>query len=169
MSRRLYFMLPNPKIANSIVNELLLARISDKRIHLLAKDMHSLQGMPAANIFQSSDIIHGLELGLIIGGLTGALFGTALSLSPNIFLSSGGLILISTLSGSIMGAWASAMIGSNLKNTRLKSFEADIERGEILLMVDVNRREVNNVTGLILSQHPSAHSEGVDPNIPAFP
>jgi len=169
MSRRLYFLLPNPAVAKKVVNELLLARVNDKKIHLLAKDMNSLQGMPAANIFQTSDLIHGLELGLIVGGLTGIVIGALLSLSPDMFLSTGGLILVGALCGSIIGAWASAMMGSNLKNTRLRNFEKDIEKGEILLMIDVSKDRINEITNMIASHHPSVHAEGVDPNIPAFP
>ena len=169
MNRRLYFMLPNVDVAKKVVDELLLARIHDNKMHLIAKDMDSLKHLPQANVFQSTDLIHALELGLIVGGATGSICGAALSFSPGITLGFTTLVLAGTVCGALIGTWASGMIGSNMKNTRLRPFQKDIERGEILLMVDVVKERVEEITNLICSHHPSAHSEGVEPSIPAFP
>ena len=49
MKRRLYFLLPSVTQAKSIHNELLLARIEERNMHVLARDDISLVGLPEAS------------------------------------------------------------------------------------------------------------------------
>lgn len=169
MRRRLYFLLPDTDTAKNIVDELLLARISDNHIHLLAKDDSRLKGLPVAGILQKTDLMHGLELGLIIGGFTGMVAGALLSLLPDHFMAAAAFTVICTIAGSVIGAWAAGMIGANLQNSRLRMFQADIKQGKILLMVDVPRDDVERIHDMIHSHHPEAGDKGTDPTIPAFP
>lgn len=169
MRQRLYFILPDSQTAKRIVELLLVARVPDKKIHLLSNDMNALQGLPVANVFQTTDLIHGLELGLILGGFTGIIAGIILSFIPGMILSSGALILIATFCGAIIGAWASGMIGSNLKNTRLKPYQQEIDQGQILLMVDVKHSRVDEIRELVHKHYSNTPIEGVEPSIPAFP
>jgi hypothetical protein len=39
----------------------------------------------------------------------------------------------------------------------------------LLLMVYVPRTRVEEIEDLLAAQHPEAHLEGLEPNIPAFP
>ncbi len=41
--RRLYFLVPTVDRATQIVDELLLARIEERHIHIAAKDHHALE------------------------------------------------------------------------------------------------------------------------------
>jgi hypothetical protein len=59
--------------------------------------------------------------------------------------------------------------GSSAPNSRLKPFRRDIERGEILMMVDVPRWRVDEIEKLLQRTHPEAHLGGVEPTIPAWP
>jgi len=169
MKRRLYYLLPDHTAARNIVNELLLARIPFNQMHILAKDDADVSDLPVAGMLQTSDIVRAMELGLVIGGITGIFAGIAFSLIPSVTLfSSGGLILISALAGAIIGSWAAGMIGINVPSTRLKSFKAKIENGEILMMVDVSKEKINEVNALITS-HINVSAAGAEPSIPAFP
>ena len=47
------------------------------------------------------------------------------------------MLLASALAGAGVGAWLGGMVGMNIGNTRLKAFEDAIERGELLVIVDV--------------------------------
>jgi len=80
-----------------------------------------------------------------------------------------GVILAMSLIGAIVGIWVSGMIASNVPNTRLKKFSRDIEQGKILLMVDVPKDQIKEITALIREQYPDADVRGRDPTIPAFP
>jgi hypothetical protein len=54
-------------------------------------------------------------------------------------------------------------------NSRLKSFQREIERGSVLLMVDVPYARIDEVRGIVLARHPEATSAGLETRYPAFP
>ena len=71
--RRLYFLIPDVESAKVIVDELLLARIEARHIHIAGSDHHVLTeaNLPEANLLQESDFVPAVERGLAIGGATG--------------------------------------------------------------------------------------------------
>ncbi len=170
--RRLYFLIPDTDSAKTIVDELLLARIEARHIHIAAKDHHALvtANLPEANLLQESDFVPAVERGLAIGGATGILAGVAAITLPGVGLAlGGGAILGIGLAGAGLGAWVSGMIGISVPSSRLTEFEAAIGEGQLLMMVDVPKGEVDKITELVRSRHPEAHVEGTEPVIPAFP
>ena len=170
MRRRLYFLLPDVKSAKQVFKKLLLARVQDRHIFFLAKDGVELNDLPEATMLQKSDEIHGLGVGLVVGGATGALAGVVAMMFPPSGLAMGlGVILAMSLIGAIVGIWASGMIASDVPNTRLEKFSKEIERGKILLMVDVHKHQIEEITDTLREQHPDATPRGRDPTIPAFP
>lgn len=168
MRRRLYFLLPTVESARQIVNELLLARIDESHIHVLARDDIPLDDLPQATLLQRSDLVHGVEVGLIVGGITGAVAGVIASLLPATGVMTGGVILVCAIAGSVIGAWASGMISTDVRNTRLRNFEPALARGEVLLMVDTPKERMEMIRELVRAHH-EAHAEGSEPTIPAFP
>lgn len=170
MRRRLYFVLPDVTSAETIEKELLLAKIDDPHIHFLAKDGVNLGSLHVANLLQRSDLLHGIGLGLVAGGITGAFAGVALSFFPQISdaIGMGGILVLAVVCAAI-GSWISGMIAVSIPNSRLKRFQPAIDRGEILLMVDVPVRRVREIRELITSHHPEAQAKGQDAQIPAFP
>jgi len=170
MRRRLYFVLPDVDTAETIEKELLLAKIDDPHIHFLAKDGINMGSLHIANLLQRSDLLHGIAIGMIAGGLTGALAGVALSFFPEVGSAIGmGGILILAVVCAMIGSWISGMIAVSIPNSRLKRFQPAIDRGEILLMVDVPMRRVSEIRELITTHHPEAKNKGQEAQIPAFP
>jgi hypothetical protein len=170
MRRRLYFVLPDLHSAETIQRELLLARIDAGHIHFHARDGINLGPLSAANLLQKSDLIHGMEIGLVAGGLTGMLSGLAVAFYPAMGDVVGmGAVLILAVLGALVGSWASGMIAVSVPNTRLKGFQQALDAGRILLMVDVPYRRVSEIRQLIQSHHPEARGGGQDNQIPAFP
>lgn len=170
MRRRLYFVLPNVETAESIEKELLVAKIDDPHIHFLAKDGVNLGRLHVANLLQRSDLLHGIGIGLVAGGLTGALAGVALSFYPDLgeTIGMGGILILAVVCA-MVGSWVSGMIAVSIPNSRLKRFQPAIDRGEVLLMVDVPVRRVKEIRDLVVSHHPEAKSQGQEAQIPAFP
>ncbi|MGA7178803.1 MAG: DUF1269 domain-containing protein [Thiobacillaceae bacterium] len=170
MRRRLYFMVPNTETARRIRDELLLNRIEDGHIHVLAKDGVPLEGLHEASVLQKTDVVHGAETGLALGGAIGILAGLAAILFPpagvNLQLVT---ILVTALIGAAFGAWVSSMVASSIPNSRLKTFEAGIESGRILMMVDVPGGRVDEIKRQVISQHPESSGNMTEPTIPAFP
>ena len=170
MRRRLYFVLPDIASAETIEQELLLAKIDDPHIHFLAKDGVNLGRLHVANLLQRSDLLHGIGIGMVAGGITGALAGVVLSFYPQMAQSIGmGGILVLAVLCAMIGSWVSGMIAVSIPNSRLRRFQPAIDRGEILLMVDVPARRVKEIRDLIVSHHPEAKAKGQDAQIPAFP
>jgi hypothetical protein len=170
--RRLYFMIPSIDSAKTIVDELLLARIEQRHIHIAAADHHALieANLPEANLLQESDFVPAVERGLAIGGATGILAGVAAVALPGVGLAlGGGAILGIGLAGAGLGAWVSSMIGISAPSSRLTEFEDAIKEGGLLMMVDVPKAQVDDITDMIKKHHPEAEIEGTEPVIPAFP
>lgn len=170
MRRRLYFVLPDTASAKQTVNDLLLARIEDRHMHFLAKDGIPLDGLHEASILQKSDIVHGAESGIAVGGVAGIVAGIAVMIFPPTGASMQLVtVLITAVLGAIFGAWVSSMIASSVPNSRLREFEQEIEAGKILLMVDVPASRVVEIRELFGKRHPEASGRGQEPTIPAFP
>ena len=170
--RRLYFLIPTIYSAKIIVDELLLARIEQRHIHIAAADHHALleANLREANLLQESDFIPAVERGVAIGGATGILAGIAAVAIPGVGLVlGGGAILGIGLAGAGVGAWISGMIGISVPSSRLQEFEKAIDEGSLLMMVDVPKAQVEDITSLVKTHHPEAHIEGTEPIIPAFP
>ncbi|MGB8339210.1 MAG: DUF1269 domain-containing protein [Burkholderiales bacterium] len=170
MRRRLYFVLPNILSARQTMNDLLLARIEEKHIHCLARRDVPLTGLHEANALHSTDVVHGAELGLIMGAVGGAVLGVFLIMFPpqGVELQMVTL-LISALLGALFGAWVSSLAAAGVPNSRLQMFAQDIADGKILMMVDVPLHKVEAIRSLVETRHPEAAQGGIEPTIPAFP
>lgn len=170
MRRRLYFMVPDASSARQIRDELLLARIEDSHIHVMAKDGVALPDLHEASILQKSDFVHGAEIGLAVGGGIGIIAGLVA-----VFFPPAGVdlqlvtVLLTALVGAAFGAWVASMVASSIPNSRLKRFESAIAAGQILLMVDAPASRVDEIRKLVTARHPEAMNSGTEPTIPAFP
>lgn len=167
--RRLYFLLPDVESARNMLNEMLLARIEERRIHFLAKRGSLPPELPEANVLQKTDIVHGAQLGIVIGGVAGTLGGLLV-----VFFPPGGVslqlvtVLIAALLGALFGAWVSSMAASAVPNSQLVRFQDDIGRGKVLMMVDVPMRRIAEISELVRRRHPEAISSGFEPTV-VFP
>lgn len=170
MLRRIYFLVPTVAEARAIVDELLLARIEERHLHVVAREGTALEDLPEAKVAQSSDLVPALQRGVAAGGLAGLLAGAlAVTFPPAGLVLGGGALLGLTAFGAGFGAWMSSMVGVGLPNSRIEEYQQAIEGGQLLLMVDVHRDRVEEVEGLVTRHHPQAELEGVDPNVPIFP
>ena len=168
--RRLYFMVPDIDTANTVVDELLLKRVDDHHIHVVAKEGTPMGDLPEANLLQKSDFIPAMERGLAVGGITGVLAGiAAVTFPPAGLVLGGGAILGTSLAGAGIGAWISGMIGMDVPNSQIEKFESAIENGEVLMMIDIPKTRVEEIEALIQQHHPDADMGGTEPHIPAFP
>jgi hypothetical protein len=170
MRRRLYFLLPDLASARQVVDEILLARIEARHIHVLARRGVDLGDLPEASVFQKTDVVHGAQIGMILGACAGALFGALLvAFPPSGFQLQLVTILIAAFLGALFGLWVASLAGASVPNSRLTQFHAWIEQGNLLLMVDVPFGQGERVTELVTHRHPEAVPGGTEPRIPAFP
>ncbi len=168
--RRIYFLLPDVDVARKIVDELLLSRIAEKDIHVIAKEGTEMADLPEASLAQKSDVIPAFERGIAVGGATGLLAGVAaVTFPPAGLVLGGGALLGIALAGTGFGALMSTMIGVSAPNSRHAQFEEAIKNGELLMLVDVPKARVDEIEELVKQHHPDADIEGTEPTIPAFP
>ncbi|MGZ5034770.1 MAG: DUF1269 domain-containing protein [Usitatibacter sp.] len=170
MRLRMYVTLPDLSSARKLANDLLLTRIEDKHMHFLARRGTDLGELHEASYLQKTDAVHGAFTGLVIGGVVGVVVGLLLVNFPP-----GGIsiqlvaVLIAAIVGSMLGIWLASMVGLQVPNSRLKSFEKEIEEGKILLMLDVPAARFEEVRDVIARTHPEALDRGSEPTVPAFP
>jgi hypothetical protein len=163
-------MLPDVSSGRVLLDTLLLARVGEGQMHFYAKDGALPPDMPEASFVQKTDLMHGMESGMVIGAGAGLLGGILLVMFPPEGLQLQTFaILLTALGGAAFGAWASGMAAAAIPNSRLKAFEAGIENGQVLLMVDLPPGRVDQIEELIAHQHPSVRFGGIEPHIPAFP
>lgn len=167
--RRLYFLLPDVESARKMLDEMLLARIEERRIHFLAKRGSLPPELPEASVLQKTDIVHGAQLGMVIGGVAGTLGGLLVVFFPPEGVSLQLVtVLIVALLGALFGAWASSLAASAVPNSQLVRFQPEIERGKVLMMVDVPMRRIPEINELVRRRHPEAISSGFEPTV-VFP
>jgi hypothetical protein len=170
MMRRIYFLVPDLATTKRIVDELLLARIEERHIHVIAKRGTELEDLPEANLLQKSDFIPAVERGLALGGTAGALAGlVAIALPPASTVVAGGILLGSALAGAGVGAWAGSLIGISTASSRIKQFEEAIEAGQLLVLADVPKGRVDEIEARVREHLPNVDIEGTEPKQPAFP
>lgn len=166
--RRLYFLLPNLDLTHTVVDELLLARIEERHIHVIAKEDTPLKDLPEASLIQKSDFVPAVERGVALGGATGVAAGLVAVALPGVVIA-GGALLAMGLAGAGMGAWLGGMIGMDVGNSHIKQFKSAIQEGQILVLVDVPKDRVDEIQSSVKKHHSDADFEGTDPTIPAFP
>lgn len=167
--RRIYFLAPNIETSKKIVDDLLLARIEERHIHVLAKRGTPLENLPEAGYMQKSDFLPALEQGLALGGMTGLLAGLVAVAIPGGVVLGGGAVLASSLAGAGVGGLMSSMAGGSIGNRQIQQYSEAIDNGELLMMVDVPRDRVEEIEALIKKHHPKAECGGTEPTIPPFP
>lgn len=166
--RRLYFLLPDTRVAHKVVDELLLARVPEKHLHVIAAPGIDLGDLPEATLAQKSDFVPAMERGVALGGATGVVAGLVALALPGVVVAGGALLAMGLL-GAGMGAWLGGMIGMDANNTHVKQFQSAIEKGEVLMLIDVGKERVGEIETLVKKHHPDADFEGTEPTIPAFP
>ncbi|MGH8724769.1 MAG: DUF1269 domain-containing protein [Burkholderiales bacterium] len=170
MRRRLYFLLPDVDSAHRTADDLLLARIEDRHMHVLARRGTDLGELHEAGYALKSDLLHGAGVGLGVGALGGLLIGGLILFYPIEGTAPHPLALFASVAvGAVLGAWVASMVGASVPNSKLRQFQADVDRGRILMMVDVRLKDVERIREIVLSRHPEAQPAGMVRPYPVFP
>jgi hypothetical protein len=170
MRRRLYYVIPDLASARRIMDDLLLARVEERHIHCLARSGTPMKGLHEANVLQKTDLVHGAQVGLLLGALLGCVVGGAVVwYFPVAGIWQTVTVLAATIIGALFGIWVSSMVGSSIPNSRLQQFQPMIDEGKILVMVDVPEHRTEEIRSLLDERHPEAQDRGLEPHIPAFP
>ena len=158
--KRIYFLVPDIKTTHIIVDELRSEGIEDRHMHVLAKRDTPMEDMPEASVFEKTDFIPALERGAALGASTGLLAGlVALRFAG--FAIAGGPVLGLLFFGATIGTIASGLAGLQIGNSRVKQYEEAIEEGGLLVMVDISKERIDEISKGIVEHHPTAEFGGI--------
>jgi hypothetical protein len=171
MRHRLYYLLPDLAAARTTMNDLLLARIEARHIRFMSGGQPLPPDLPGASLIQRTDVVRGAEMGMVAGAVLGVLAGVGLLFYFDIDSAGmkAAMIVAAALVGMLFGAWASSMQGASLPNSRLAAFDDELQKGSILLMVDVPSGQVDELETLLAQRHPEMRFRGEESHIPTFP
>lgn len=170
MKRRLYFLLPDVASATASANDLLLARVEDRHMHFLAKRGTDLGELHEASYLIKTDLMRGAAIGLGLGVLGGAILGYMIVNHPPDGTHPGlAAAVLAAVVGAVLGVWLGSMAATAVPNSRLKTFDGDIGRGKVLMIVDVSYERVDGIRGIVASRHPEVLVSSQETRYPAFP
>jgi hypothetical protein len=161
----MYFLVPDGRLAEQIVRDLGAEGVKDEDIGVLADSSALTDGLPDADITETSDVKPALKQGAVLGGATGLLAGLAATVVPGGFAVGGAALAGMALAGSAFGAWASSLIGISVPNREVARLQEAVEAGEILMIVnpvDLNRDAVKRI---VSDHHPSVVYGGESDNV----
>ncbi len=171
MRHRLYYLLPDVEAARRVRDDLLLNRIEHRRISFMTGGADLPDDLPEANVLQRTDMVHGAESGMVMGAMLGIAVGALITFYFDISAESAEavVVLIAAAAGLLFGGWAASMVAAALPNSRLKAFYPELEKGKLLMIVDVPARRVNEIERMLAERHPESGFGGEEPHVPVFP
>ena len=161
--RRLYFLVPDEQSCKAVTRELEEQGIPEGHLHVLGSLAHDLKDLPEASVWEKTELAHGIELGIGLGGVAGLLGGLlAVAFPPAGLVLGGGALLASAAAGAGLGGVVSALLGSQEHNHDLDVYQDAIDQGQLLMMVDVPKREEEAIRTLVRKHHPEVRIGAVD-------
>lgn len=167
--KRLCFLSPDHERASAVVNDLKGAGIAEKHIYVVARSNEVLDDLPDGGP-EDDDFLPAYERGLAFGGVTGLFLGLAAMAFPpvGIVVGGGGVLLIGAM-GASLGGFMTGLAGAAFPSSRLKAFEEELDAGKLLIMVDVDKGQIESINQLILQHDPEVEIEGLEPSAPLVP
>lgn len=168
--RRIYFLLPDVPAAANLVKDLRQQGVDDDRMHLVARHDVPLGELPEADTLEKSDLGPALKRGAALGGSSGLLAGLTAMALPTGGLALGGAAVVGiALVGTGFGAWASAMLGASVPDEEVEACHAAIQRGAVLMMMDVENDQVDHLRAFVRQRHPDADIRDTESTAPPLP
>jgi len=158
MRKRIYCLMPEIERCKSLVRELRESGLSDKLIHIVAREDLHIEGIRDASVAIRTNLVQGAELGLGLGGVAGMIGGLlAVTFPPSgLILGGGAILLTSTLAGAGIGGIISALIASGIPKEEVESAWYEIEQGQILVVLHLGQKELGWATEIVERYCPAA-------------
>jgi hypothetical protein len=118
--------------------------VRDEDISLIARSDIELESIPPARLDVTTDTVPAGLRGALGGGVTGLLAGVAALAIPPLGVTVAGIAALTAL-GAAAGTWSAALMGSAIPNPVRRAFEAEIEQGRILLVIDCDKDSMPTV------------------------
>ncbi|HEY5803825.1 MAG TPA: hypothetical protein VIT90_09055 [Lysobacter sp.] len=138
MKIRHVFSTPDLGTAQSVMTAASSAGVGNDDILLVARSDIELEEIPNEHKEADTDLIPAALRGAGYGGAAGLLAGLAAVVLTPIGLTLAGAAA-ATVAGAAVGCWASALVGSSIPDPIRRKFDAEIQAGRILVVLDGNK------------------------------
>jgi hypothetical protein len=136
MKMRRVFSTPDLVTARAAIQAARAAGINDHDISLVARPDIEVGQIPNRRKEADSDFIPAALRGMAFGGGAGLLAGAIAALIfPSVGISWMGALLVA-VAGTLIGGFASGLVGSSLPDPVRQKFDGEIRAGRILVLVD---------------------------------
>ncbi len=154
MLRRLFFVVPNPARAAELTTEIERFGIPHGHIHALARDEVNLSALPKSALAPGNDVAWKIEwnlwkINLILFALSSLGFILELTGIHSTWAVFTLALMVTTC---VMGA----LFAFYIPDTQLNEFSGALAQGEIVLMVDVPKRQVRDIETWVDRHYPDA-------------
>lgn len=137
MKRRIVFSASDMQAVRHAMTSARKAGVENDDISLIARSDISLDEIPESRKVVEGDFYPAAVKGAASGGAVGLLAGLVAVVFAPIGITAAGVIGLG-LAGASLGSWATALAGSAVPDPVRRKFEDMIERGKILLVIDVD-------------------------------
>ncbi len=158
MFRRLNFLLPNAKLAQKVVNELLQLGVKDKNIHTYAEHNLPIDSLNPATKNQAHDEAQKIENIFWSGNLF--LFFIFLAVFVIALISGEYILSLLALGVMVLTFSVGDFFSRHIPRTHLNNFKHALSHNELLLMVDVPNEKAGMIEDRIHRHHPAAFEGG---------
>ena len=150
MKIRHVFSTPNLEVAQSVMDAARAAGVHDDDILLVARSDIELEEIPNERKEADTDLVPAALRGAGYGGAAGLLAGLAAIVITPIGLTLAGAAA-AAVAGALVGSWASALVGSSLPDPIRRKFDAEIQAGRILVVLDGEKPFLDSIEPQVVS------------------
>lgn len=150
MKIRHVFSTPDLDTAQAVMNVARNAGVDDNDILLVARSDIELEEIPNDRKEADTDLLPAALRGAGYGGAAGLLAGLAAVVVTPIGLTLAGAAA-AAVAGALVGSWASALVGSSLPDPIRRKFDAEIQAGRILVVLDGDKPTLDRIEPLLVN------------------
>jgi hypothetical protein len=155
MKNRTFFFVEDIEAAKQLVTDIRILGVDDADLHVIANESIALEPLPEPDIVHKSDLVNAAKRGALTGGTVGLLGGLVALTTPAVGLTIGGGALLGTTAlGTALGTWFSTLVGVSVPNQDVEQYRGRIDRGEVMIIVDLENGHEASFTALMADRHP---------------
>lgn len=156
---RLFCLVPDLDTARAIARELSRTDLEAHHLRVVVRREMLVADLPVAGIREHSAILEAARRGIFMGSAGGAVTGLVAAIElPVNFSFACGLVIVGGIAGSAFGAWTAAMMGIEEPHSTIRPYQKAIESGQVLILIDVAKDQLEAVQKLIQDHHPDART-----------
>lgn len=145
--------------AKPIVDFLHTNGLTNDDISVIGAESVPFDDLPDAGEY-GDDVTPGAIRGAGVGAGTGLVIGlSAAIVGPGLVVGGAALALI-TAFGATFGVLSSVLIGSSVPNSQIREYEESLERGEVLLVAEIEDERVEELLAKLMLTFPDLDPKG---------